>query len=390
MDDHLATAKRVAGWLRPAWVEVDLAAVQANVAYISGLVAPARVCAVVKADGYGHGAVRVALAALAGGATHLGVALAEEGHELRQAGIEAPVLVLSEPPPEAMRLVIEDRLTPTLYTQEGAQALVSAAGRLAPAAPVPVHLKVDTGMHRVGARPHDVVELAKAILQEPWLHLEGLFTHLAVADEPDDPFTPHQLEVFEATREALAAHGIRPDLLHAANSAGALWHPRSRYDMVRPGLALYGLAPSPWVEGSLVGGLRPALSLRAEVSYLKEVPAGEGLSYGLRYRLRQASTVATVPVGYADGVPRRLAETGGQVLIGGKRYPIAGSVTMDQLMVDCGPGADVRKGDEVVLLGRQGDEEITAWDWANRLGTIAYEVTCGLSPRLPRVYSSYS
>lgn len=384
---HLTTAKRVAGWLRPAWVEVDLAAVEANVAYICGLVAPARVCAVVKADGYGHGAVRVAEAALAGGATHLGVALAEEGHELREAGIDAPVLVLSEPPPEAMRLVIEDSLTPTLYTEEGTRALVDAAATAVPTAPVRVHLKLDTGMHRVGASPEGIVGLARAIVEEPWLELEGLFTHLAVADEPADPFTAHQLDVLEEALAALGAAGIKPDLLHAANSAGTLWHPRSRYGMVRPGIALYGLSPSPRAGDTLVRGLRPALSFKAEVSYVKEVAAGEGLSYGLCHRLAQRSTVATVPVGYADGVPRRLSSTGGQVLIGGKRYPIAGSVTMDQLMVDCGPGAVVKTGDEVVLLGRQGDEEISAWDWALRLGTIAYEVTCALSPRLPRVYT---
>ena len=384
---HLTTAKRVAGWLRPAWVEVSLAAVEANAAYVAGLVAPARVCAIVKADGYGHGAVLVAEAALAGGATYLGVALAEEGHELRTAGIDAPVLVLSEPPPEAMRLVIEDGLIPTLYTEEGTHALLEAAARLNPEAPVPVHLKVDTGMHRVGATPGAAVELARAIAGEPRLRLDGLFTHLAVADAPADPFTAHQLDVFEATRSALARQGILPSLLHAANSAGALWHPRSRYDMVRPGIALYGLGPAPSVQDPLLGGLRPALSLKAEVTLAKEVAAGEGLSYGLRYRLTEPSTVATVPVGYADGVPRRLAGTGGEVLIGGRRYPIAGSVTMDQLMVDCGPGANVKAGDEVVLIGRQGDQEITAWDWAERLGTIAYEVTCALSPRLPRIYT---
>jgi alanine racemase len=397
---QLVTAQRVAGWLRPAWVEVDLSAVTANVAHICSMVAPSAVCAVVKADGYGHGAVPVASAALTGGAAYLGVALAEEGHELRQAGITVPVLVLSEPPPGAMPLVVEDNLTATIYTGEGLAALLDAAagapvapgwtadGRGPAARPVPVHLKVDTGMHRVGASPAALVELARRVAAHPALRLEGLFTHLAVADEPDDPFTADQLDRFEAVARALAGEGIRPQMLHAANSAGALCHPRSRYQMVRPGIAVYGHAPAAALSaGPSVAALRPALSFKARVSYVKEVEAGESLSYGLHYRLSERSVVATVPVGYADGVPRRLFMVGGEVLIGGCRRPVVGAVTMDQILVDCGPGAGVRTGDEVVLLGRQGDAEISPWEWAERLGTIAYEVTCALSPRLPRLYT---
>ncbi len=201
----LVAAQRVAGWLRPAWVEVDLSAITANVAHIGAVVGPSAVCAVVKADGYGHGAVPVARAALEGGAAYLGVALAEEGHELRQAGIEVPVLVLSEPPAEAMGLVVEDNLTATIYTDDGLAALLEAAALARPdretgggrGRPVPVHLKVDTGMHRVGARPADLVGLARRVAAHPALALEGLFTHLAVADEPDDPFTGEQLDRFE-------------------------------------------------------------------------------------------------------------------------------------------------------------------------------------------------
>jgi alanine racemase len=397
---QLATAQRVAGWLRPAWVEVDLSAVTANVAHLCATVTPSAVCAVVKADGYGHGAVPVAGAALAGGAAYLGVALAEEGHELRQAGIEVPVLVLSEPPREAMALVVEDHLTPTIYTEDGLAALLDAAagaraGRVRTAAghgeephPVPVHLKVDTGMHRVGASPAALVQLARQVASHSALCLEGLFTHLAVADEPGDPFTAEQLDRFERVTGALAAQGIRPRVLHAANSAGALCHPRSRYQMVRPGMAVYGQAPAAVLQGGpLVAPLRPALSFKARVSYCKEVDAGESLSYGLHYRLSERSVVATVPVGYADGVPRRLFMVGGEVLIRGRRRPVVGAVTMDQILVDCGPGAAVRAGDEVVLLGRQGDAVISPWEWAERLGTIAYEVTCALSPRLPRLYT---
>jgi alanine racemase len=386
-EDHLSGTKRVAGWLRPAWVEVDLGAITANVAHIRGLVGDSRVCAVVKADGYGHGAVEVAAAALAGGATYLGVALAEEGHELREAGIATPVLVLSEPPPEAMRLVVDDGLTASLYSEEGLAALLEAVVLRALRSPLPVHLKVDTGMHRVGASPAVAVELAHAITADPRLDLEGLFTHLAVADELGDSFTSEQLSAFQLVTDTLVNAGTRPRLLHAANSAGALWHPSSRMDMVRPGIAVYGLAPATTLRSDpRVSALRPALSFKAAVSYVKEVSAGEALSYGLRYRLSERSVIATVPVGYADGVPRQLSSLGGEVLIGERRLPMAGTVTMDQLLVDCGPRADVRVGDEVVLIGRQGAEEITAWEWADRLGTIAYEVTCGLSPRLPRVY----
>jgi alanine racemase len=393
-DDHSpgpqANSVRVTGWLRPAWVEVDLAAVRANVAQIRRVVAPAAVCAVVKADGYGHGAVQVASAAVAGGATHLGVALAEEGRQLREAGIGVPVLVLSEPPGEAMQLVVDDGLTPTIYTEGGLRSLVEAINSRGPegGAPFPVHVKVDTGMHRVGAAPEGAVELARGVAAHPQLSLEGLFTHFAIADEPGRPFTGEQLARFERVVAVLAAEGIRPSLLHAANSAGALAHPRSRYQMVRPGIAVYGIAPAaPMEDEPGVRALTPALSLKARVSYAKEVAAGEALSYGLRYRLSEASIVATVPLGYADGVPRRLSEVGGEVLIGGRRLPLAGSVTMDQVLVDCGPGADVRAGDEVVFIGRQGHEQITAWEWAGRLGTIAYEVTCALSPRLPRIYT---
>ena len=357
---------------------------------IRKVVAPAAVCAVVKADGYGHGAVPVASAAVEGGATHLGVALAEEGRQLREAGIGVPVLILSEPPGEAMQLVVDDNLTPTIYTGQGLVSLLKAIGsrRAGGHAPFAVHVKVDTGMHRVGASPDEALELARAVAAHPHLHLEGLFTHFAVADEPDRAFTDEQLTLFQRVVAGLACEGIRPPLLHAANSAGALAHPGARYQMVRPGIAVYGLAPAASMESEAsVRALRPALSLRARVSYVKAVAAGEALSYGLRYRLAEDSVVATVPLGYADGVPRRLSEVGGEVLIGGRRRPLAGTVTMDQVLVDCGPGAGVKAGDEVVFIGRQGDDEINAWEWAGRLGTIAYEVTCALSPRLPRIYT---
>ncbi len=242
-------------------------------------------------------------------------------------------------------------------------------------------------MHRVGADPEAAVALAVAIDDDPRLDLEGVWTHFAVADELDESFTVEQLARFDATVASLGACGVRPALLHAANSAGAMWHPRSRYDLVRCGIALYGLAPC--VDGldrAPVPRLRPALALKARVSHVRELQAGERLSYGLRYQLGQDSLVATVPLGYADGVTRALSSTGGEVLVGGRRRPIAGTVTMDQILVDCGPGSEVAVGDEVVFLGRQGGESITAWDWARRTGTIAYEVVCGISGRVPRIH----
>jgi len=375
-----------AGQLRPAWADIDLSAIRDNATVLATLAAPAQLCAVVKAAGYGHGAPEVAAAALAGGATWLAVALVEEGRQLRQAGLDAPILLLSEPAPVAMAEVVAFSLTPTLYTPAGLAALSEAVGAAGPAR-YPVQVKVDTGMHRVGAAPAEAAALARAVERQPLLALDGLWTHFAVADEIDDPFTAAQLDAFDAVVAELAAEGIHPRVLHAANSAGALWHPRSRLGMVRCGIALYGLAPA--ADGAArapVPQLRPALSLKARVSHVKRVAAGERLSYGLRYTLEHDSVVATVPLGYADGVTRALSATGGTVLVGGRRRPIAGTVTMDQLLVDCGPAADVAVGDEIVLLGTQGGETIGAWEWAQRTSTIAYEVVCGISGRVPRRY----
>ena len=379
------------GRWRPAWADIDLDAVRHNAGVLRHLARPAELCAVVKADGYGHGAPPVARAALEGGATWLAVALVEEGVTLREAGIDAPILLLSEPPTEAMAQAVAHRLVPTLNTRSG----VEAAGRAADArgAPLGVHLKVDTGMHRVGADQADALGLAETIAADPHLELGAVWTHLAVADgaEPvDRDFTELQLERFDATLMALAAGGHRPPMTHAANSAGAIGTPSSRRDLVRCGIALYGVAPSASVATALAAtdspALRPVLSLRTRVTYVRELDAGERPSYGRRRALSRRSTVATAPIGYADGVPRRLFDEGGEVLIGGIRRPLAGTVTMDQIIIDCGAVGDapVAVGDEVVLLGRQGREEITATEWADLLGTISYEVLCGIGPRVPR------
>ncbi len=312
---------------RPAWAEVDLGAVEQNTATLARLTAPSAVCAVVKAGAYGHGAVPVARAALAGGASWLAVALVDEAAELREAGITAPVLLLSEPPLDVLPEAVGLGLTPTLYSLAAVEAAAKAVAGAGRAAPWTVHLKVDTGMHRVGAQPEALLNLALAVQERPELRLEGLWTHFAVADDPGSSFTAEQLARFTAVVDELAAHGLRPPLLHTCNSAAAIAHPAARGALVRCGIALYGVAPSPALEGR--AELRPALSLHARVSQVKEVTAGDGISYGLRYRFSRRSVVATVPLGYADGVPWRLGAVGGEVLVGGRRRPIAGSVTSD-------------------------------------------------------------
>ncbi len=388
----------VADRWRPAWADIDLGAVRHNASVLARLSAPASLCAVVKADGYGHGALAVATAALEGGATCLAVALVEEGVALREGGIDAPVLLLSEPPVDAVGEALSRRLTPTVYTKAGIEAVARAVDERCPGAgaggsEVDVHVKADTGMHRVGADPDDVPRLAALLAGKQGLRLAALWTHLAVAEggtEEDRAFTALQLERFDRVVAALAADGLCPPVAHVANSAGAIGVPAARRDLVRCGIALYGVAPSPSLAEQVTAAvqpLRPVLSLRTRVTYVRDVEAGERPSYGRRRALSERSLVATAPIGYADGLPRRLFDTGGEVLVGGVRRPLAGTVTMDQIVIDCGPAdsADVRPGDEVVLLGRQGAEEVTAVEWAERTGTISYEILCGIGARVPRL-----
>jgi len=369
--------------LRPVWAEVDLDAVRSNVVAIAAHVAPARLLAVVKADAYGHGATEVGRAAIEAGASWLGVALVEEGVRLREAGIEVPILVLSEPDPTAARSVVAHRLTPVVYTSRGIAALADAVASAGGAAPLAVHLKVDTGMNRVGTTPADAVHLAESIEERNELKMGGICTHLAVADDPTNSYTSEQLGKFDAVVAGLASAGVSPPLVHAANTAGAFAFPKARYDLVRIGIGLYGIPPSAALEG--VTPLRRVMSVKARVSNVRRLPAGERVSYGLLYTLERASWVATVPLGYADGVPRNLGARGGEVLVRGSRHRIAGTVTMDQLMVDLGD-TRVEAGEEVVLLGAQESEEITASEWAERVMTIPYEIVCGIGPRVPRRY----
>ena len=362
---------------RWAWAEVHHDAIAHNVAVMMAAAAPAAVWAVVKADAYGHGSVPVARTVLAAGASGLCVALVQEGVALRHAGIDAPILVLSEQPVAQLAEAVGHRLTLTVYSHAQLDAL-EAIG----AVRHPVHLKVDTGMHRVGCTPADARALARCIVDSPAASLHGVFTHLAMADEPDDPANARQLAMFDEVLAGFGVDGIEPGLVHAGNSASALALPAARRHLVRPGIALYGISPGRGVD-HLATALRPAMSLHARVSHVQRLAAGERISYGLRHTLAHDATVATVPVGYADGVPRRLFAVGGQVLVGGIARRMVGVVTMDQLMIDMGDDA-VAVGDPVVLLGTQGDRSISAVDWAERLDTIGYEIVCGMSARIAR------
>ncbi len=368
---------------RWAWAEVHTGLIQHNVAIIAERVAPAKIWAVVKANAYGHGAVPVAQAALAAGATGLCVAIVDEGVALRRAGITAPILVLSEQPAELAEFIVGYQLTPTITTSRGAAVIGNLATQQQRT--VPVHIKIDTGMHRVGIDPAELRQLVSYMGSQPSLTIEGIYTHFAVADEPSHPANAIQLEKFNAAVADLASLGIHPPLIHAANSAAALANPNSRFNMVRLGIAMYGLRPGPGVA-EFCAGLIPAMALKGRVSAVRWVKANEGVSYGLRKPLASDSLIATVPIGYADGVPRALGTTDIPVLLNGVPRTFAGTVTMDQVMLDCAQDSMVTVGDEVVFLGRQGEHAVTADQWADAIGTIGYEITCGISPRVFRRY----
>ena len=368
---------------RWAWAEVHTGLISHNVAIVAQRTAPVQVWAVVKANGYGHGAIQVANAALAGGATGLCVAIVDEGVALRRAGITAPILLLSEQPPELADLIVGYQLTPTVTTTRGAAVLAASAS--AADQTVKIHIKVDTGMHRVGVAPNEVVSLASFISSYESLTIEGVYTHFAVADDPSHGANASQLSAFNAVLDNLSARGINPPLVHAANSAAALANEPSRFTMVRLGIAMYGLRPGPGVA-ELCAGLIPAMSIKARVSAVRWVEAGEAVSYGLVRPLTKGSLIATVPIGYADGVPRALGRTNIQILLNGVPRSFAGTITMDQLMIDCESDSSVTVGDEVVLIGKQGEHSVTADDWADALGTIGYEIVCGISPRIFRRY----
>lgn len=355
--------------MRPTYVDIDLGAVAHNVGEFARLVAPSEVCVVVKADGYGHGDVPVAETALTHGASRVAVALFEEGVRLREAGVGAPILVLSQPSPESAASFVEWDLTPTVYTHEFVDALDRVGRR------VGVEVKVDTGMHRVGVTPEGLHELLRRIGGTRSVVVDALWTHFPVADS-DPAYTREQIERFY---DVVA--GIDVPLLHLANTAGAVLYPEARAGMCRIGIGTYGLHPCDATRGLV--DLRPAMRLVSEVTHIQRLAAGESPSYGRVRPLTADSTVVTVPVGYADGFPWARS---GDVLIRGRRHPLAGRVTMDQILVEVGD-VDVALGDEVVLLGRQEEDVISADEWATDMGSITWEVVCTVGPRVPRRYT---
>ena len=365
-----------------AWVEVSPTAIEANCRLLCHQLAPGcRLMAVVKADGYGHGAVTVATAALRSGASSLGVATLQEGLELRDAGIEAPVLILSAlPNPEDLRHCLERRLMPTLSSLDEANTAAAVAAERGNER-FPVQLKLDTGMARLGGEWQEGAQLVQSIRTLPQLELVGLYSHLACADELGDQLTHLQLQRFRSVIEALPDGGS--DLCcHLANSAGTLQDPRFHLDMVRVGLALYGQSPADHLGQDLA--LQPALAVKARVSLIREVPSGSGVSYGHRFVTSRPSRLAVIAIGYADGVVRALSGRI-DVLHRGRRLPQVGNITMDQIIVDATDVEDLTVGDSVTLLGLDGGDRISPQDWSTRCGSIPWEILCGFKHRLPRV-----
>ena len=362
------------------WAEVDLAAIRHNIVELQAKAPGSEVMGVVKGYAYGHGNPAAARAMIEAGASRLGVARVAEALHLREAGISVPIHVFTEPPPPAAKTMLENDLTPTVYTAEFARDLSAAAA--ATGRRVPVHVKIDTGMHRVGLLASDVPAAIATLRSLDGIEIEGVWSHLAVADLPGHPFTQKQLDLFVDLVKKIEGAGVELRFKHLANSAATLCLPESHFDLVRPGIAAYGLWPGEALVGS--ADLRPAMSLRARINAAKVIPAGERLSYGLRYELEREGRVVTVPAGYADGYDRRLSGLA-DVLIGGRRHRVSGTVCMDQVLGDVGaePGGI---GGIATLIGTDGDERITAEELAGHLGTINYEVTTRTAARVPRVY----
>lgn len=366
---------------RATWMEVDLGAIAGNLSRLREIVSPAAVMAVLKADAYGHGAIRVARTAVQHGAVMLGTAVLSEAATLRAHGITAPILVMGYTPAWQAREVARLGVAVCLYSLDLATSLSRATLALQ-RPPVAVHLKVDTGMHRLGLRPDQVVAFARQVATLPGVQIEGLFTHFATADRADAAYAGEQLRRFREVLDAWEGAGLpRPRYVHAANSAAALRLPEARFDLVRPGIALYGLHPSE--DAPLPEGFSPALALKTQLAQVHDLPAGEPVSYGGTWVTPRPSRIGVLPLGYADGV-RRAPATWGDVLVRGRRAPLVGRVCMDMCMVDVTDVPGVRAGDEVVLIGEQGGQRITAEEVGARLGTINYEVVCQILARVPR------
>ena len=375
--------------------EIDLKSIAHNIKELRRITHPdARLMGVVKANGYGHGAIEVARCALQNGAEVLGVARVEEGMRIREAGIEVPILIFGYTIPELTADLLEYDLTQTVYTCASAQELSQTATALKKK--IKIHLKVDTGMGRLGLLPQNfqrdnsgtlnavAIEESLAIAGLDGLELEGIFTHFATADSADKTYAEDQLDLFMNFLNRLRKAGLEPPVRHAANSAALIDMPQSHLDMVRPGIASYGLYPSDEVNKKHVP-LKPAMALKARIIHLKKVPAGFKVSYGSTHQTPKATTIATIPIGYADGL-NRLLSSSGQMLVHGQRAPIIGRVCMDLTMLDVGHIDNVQMGDEVVIFGQQGSDSITVDEIASALNTINYEIVSTITARVPRVY----
>lgn len=360
------------------WLEIDLSAIQNNYRELCRI-SRTKVAAVVKANAYGHGLIEVSQAVIKAGGEWLAVARFEEAAQLRRHWIMAPLLVLGYTPPEYAVEAAKENIRLTLFDSQTAlqySSLTHARGMK-----VKVHIKINTGMNRLGISPQETVEFVRWVSGLPGIEIEGIFTHFARADEPDVDTTDRQIREFESALNSLNAAGMKPQLVHASNSAAVFNYPQAAYDMVRCGIALYGLHPSP--ETRLPDTFKPALALKTQVTSVRELDEGQGVGYNYRYRTTQKEKIATIAIGYADGFRRVL---GNKVLLHGKETSVVGSVCMDQCMISLNGIEGVQAGDEVVLIGKQGDLHRTAEDVAKEWGTVNYEVVCGMADRLPRKY----
>ncbi len=373
--------------IRPTWAEINLDDLRHNLLEIRRITfANAKLCAIVKADGYGHGAVEVAQTALSCGAHYLGVAFLDEAVELREKGIKAPILILGFTPENQFDTIIEQDITQTVYSLKSAILLSEKALKRKKKAKV--HIKLDTGMSRIGFQTDSSsISDVRKLFQLEGLKVEGIFTHFARADEKDRTVTEEQFRIFTEAVNSIESKDYKIPIKHIANSAGIIEYPKTHLDMVRPGIILYGMYPSDEITRSKIH-LKPILSLKTRVAHVKSLPKGKAISYGGTYITERHTIIATLPVGYADGYSRMLSSRA-QVLINGQKAPVVGRICMDQCMVDVTDiKGDVKPKDEVTLIGADGSEKIKAEDIAKIIGTINYEITCSISKRVPRVYIS--
>lgn len=362
--------------MHPAWIEIDLEQFRKNIAAIRSRIGARRFCLPVKANAYGHGLIPISLAAERFGVDVLAVSCLKEGLELRSAGIRCPILVLGAIHEGQIGALLDQQLEFSISSKFKADLVANSCREKQQKARV--HLEVDTGMHRTGMRPETALKLFSEMRKDECFEIRGIYSHFATADGPEDPFAHQQIQTFSRLRETI---GLGENICwHLANSGGVYFYPDSLFDMVRPGLLCYGLTP----DGRPDAKIRPFFSLKAKISYFKVVAAGQGISYGHLYRTKEQTRVVTVPVGYGDGYPRALSNRA-KVLLRGEFFSVAGRICMDQFMVDIG-AKEAYVGDEVVLIGRQGEREISLWDLAKLAGTDPREILCHFNDRIPRQY----